>query len=115
MEIFTPQIAHRDQAIGPCFIQTHEDAELGDAADLAAEFRAQTIRQESRQIAVCRVAFRDHRAAFGLGNMRAGVFQPFDFFGRQTVIAPLVGRDQRAVHDQVGIAPDGRCKVRIVL
>ena len=45
--------------------------------------------------------------------MRAGLFQPFDLFRGQTVLAPAMRRDQGAVHNQVGIAPDRRGKMCI--
>jgi hypothetical protein len=37
-----------------------------------------------------------------------------DLLGRQPVVAPAMRRDQRAVHDQVGIAPDRRGEMRVV-
>ena len=45
--------------------------------------------------------------------MGAGVFEGFNGVAWKAVFAPAVGSDERAVHDQVGVAADGGGEMRV--
>ncbi len=67
-----------------------------------------------RDQAVGGFALRLHGAAFGQRNLGGDLGQRFHRLGlRQRAVAEAQAPDQRAVHDQVGVSPDGRCEMRV--
>ena len=46
--------------------------------------------------------------------MIARFFQPFDYVRGQAILAPPVRSDQATVDDQIRIATNGRCEMRVI-
>ncbi|MPL88767.1 hypothetical protein SDC9_34794 [bioreactor metagenome] len=113
VEELAPDRAHRHQPVGAGLIELHEGAELLHARDPAAELAADAVAQIGGKIAVGGVALGRHRAALGLGDVLCRLLERVDVGGAEPVLAPAVAEDQRTVHDQVGIAADGRGEMRV--
>src|SRR5438309_2298340 len=64
-------------------------------------------------VAIDRFALGLHRAAFEHRDLLADLFEALFLARWQAAVAELVGADQRAVHQQVGITADWRGEVRI--
>ncbi len=62
-------------------------------------------------VAIDRVPFRRRRASFGNRNVMADVLEAGGLGIVEPARAKPVGADQRAVHDEVGVAPD-RARVK---
>ena len=114
MEILAPHRPDRHKTIGAGFVQFDKQAKALHARNPARKFRPHPIRQEGRQIPIRRISFRHHRAAFGIGNQLCGFIEIFNIPWRQPIIAPTMPRDKRAMHHQIGIAPDGRGEVGVI-
>ena len=63
------------QAVGAGLRQPHEQAKAGDPGDLALEFRAHPVGQESGHIAVGGVALGGHGPALRVADLLGGVLQ----------------------------------------
>ncbi len=85
------------------------DAMIG----IPASFRIDLVGEESRDIAVDSIALRRGRAPFGAGDMVAGLGELGYRRSVERTIAEIIGGDQRAMHQQIGIAPDRRGEMRI--
>ena len=129
MEEFAADRTDRDQPVGASLVQLHEQAKTLHARDAAGKFRPDPVSQIGGKVAIGRVAFRHHRAALSLGDQLGGLIKVFDIPRRQAIIdraiidraiidrailTPAMPGDQRAMHDQVGIAPDGRGEMGVV-
>ena len=89
---------------------------LGDAGDLALECGADPVGQEMGDQAVVCLPLRRHGAALGRRDAGADLDQlGAGGVGRQAVLAELQRGDQRAVHDEVGVAADRRGEMRVAL
>ena len=106
MEILAPQRPDRNHGICAGLVQFHKDAELGDPTDPPRQLGPDPVRQKGSQISVGRITFSDHRTPFSIADLFARFGQVFDIPIAEPVIAPSMRLDQRAVHDQVGIAAD---------
>src|SRR5471032_2089118 len=99
-------VADRDQTVRSRTIDGDEQAEARDRADARAERRADMGRHEVRDVAVHGVAFGRDSAALAHREMLAELDEARRVAARQAAVSQTEGRDQRAVHEQIGIAPD---------
>ena len=90
-----------------------KSAEAGDAGDRARELRADAVGEVGGEVAVGGVALGHHRAALGHRDVLAGLGEADLLVVGQPVLPPAVGTDQRAVHDEVGVAPDRRGEMAV--
>ena len=114
-EIFVADGARRDEAVGAGLVELDEQAGARDAGDAAFEGRADAVGEEMRDQPVDGLALGLHGAALG-GRDAAPRSRPSAARScavRQAVGAELQRADQRAMHDQVGIAADRRGEVRV--
>ena len=107
MEILVANRPHGHQPIRAGFIKFHKYPETGNTADAACELRADALAQISREIPVRGVPLGHHGASLRVRNMKPCLLQLFMVFDAQTVLAPPVRRDQRAMYDQIGITTNG--------
>ena len=112
-EVLVAQLRHRHEAVRAGLVQPYEQAETGDAGDPAVELRADAVGQEGRHISVVGVALCGHGPALGEGDALGGVLHLRNVAIREAVGAQAQRRYQSAVHDQVGVAADGRGEVGV--
>ena len=114
VEVFVADGARRHEAVGAGLVQLHEQAGAGDAGDAAVEGGADAVGEEMGDQPVVGLALGQHGAALGGGNLRGDLAEHLAVgVVRQAVGAELEGADQAAVHDQIGVAADGRGEVRV--
>ena len=102
-----------DQPVGAGAVERHEQAEAGDAGDAAGEGGADVVGHEGRDIAVHGAALGRHGAPLAHGEVLAELGEAALVGVGQPAFAQAVGRDQGAMHDQVGIAADRRGEVGV--
>ena len=102
-----------NQPVRARFNQSHEQAKPRHAGDPALELRPHPVGEEGGDIAVGGRALRRHGPAFGGGDQFGGDLQLRDVIFGKPIVAQAKGRDQPAMHDQVGIASDRRGEVSI--
>ncbi len=91
-----------------------EQAGAGDARDAALEARADAVGEMVRDQPVIGFALGLHGAALGRRNLRGNLRQRRDILaGGQAVGAEVLGADEPTMHDQVGIAANGRGEVGV--
>ena len=112
-EIFAAEIAHRHQPVAANPLDGCEEAEIGDAGDPRLQHFADLFGEERGDIAVDRVALRLHRAAFEHRDALADLVHRRRLAFAQAPRAEIVRRDQRAMHQQIGIPPDRGGEVAI--
>ncbi len=114
VEIFRAKGSDRDQPVGAGLAQLDEQAGAGDAGDAALETRADAVGEVMRDQAVDGLALRLHRAPLGQRNMRGDLTEGFRRLAvGQGAFAEPERADQRAVHDEIGIAADRRGEMRV--
>ena len=106
-------VGDRHQPVAAELDHCREEAERLNAGDPAHDELADLVREISGDIAVDRLALRLHRAPFEPRNLLADLLELLRVRRRETALAELVGADQRAVDEQVGVAPDRRGEVRV--
>ncbi len=115
MEELAPHRADRDQPVRPGLVQLHEQPEPLHARDRAPRTppppgptdRPPDSGRSCRARPPCCAARRPRSACAVSSRFSMSQADSPSF-------APAMPRDQRAVHDQVGIAPDGRGEMRVV-
>src|SRR5438876_7185762 len=112
--IFATERADRDQPVGAGVLELDEQPGAGDAGDAALKRRADAIGEMMRDQPVGRLALGLHGASLGDRNLRSDFAQRLRRLGlRQGTFAEPQAADQGAVHDQIGVAADGRGEMRI--
>ena len=107
------QRAGGNEAVGAGVVELHEQAGAGDAGDVAAESGADAVGHEMRHQPVDGLALGGHGAAFGGRDARRGFGERLGRGVGQPVGPKLEAADQRAMHDEVGVAADGTGEVRV--
>src|SRR5438270_2076453 len=106
--------ADRDQPVSAGILELDEQPGAGDAGDAALKRRADTVGEMMRNQPIGRLALGLHRAPLGDGNLRGDFAQGLRRLAlRQSTFAQPQAADQGAMHDQIGVAADGRSKMRI--
>ena len=84
-----------------------------DAADAALELRADALGKPGGDQPVDGVALRRHGAPLGDRDLAGDALEPLLVRGAQAARAEAESCDQRAMHEQVGIAADRRGEVDV--
>ena len=112
-EIFAPRRADRHQAVGAGLVQLHEQPEARDAGDAArssAPMRSARKAASSGRWCRARPPWRGARSS----EMCSAISPRRAISSVGSPSSPsLSAADQRAVHDQVGIAADRRGEMRV--
>ena len=112
-EVFAPERTHRDQPVRPRLVEPHEHAERLHAGDAARELGTDMVGEEGGEVSVVGVPLRDHRAPLGFRDLLGRLVEMLDVPCTQAIVTPAMRRHQRAMHDQVRIAPDRRGEMRV--
>src|SRR6266851_9604010 len=118
MIVVPRQAADRHQPVGAALLERDEEPEAGDAVDAAGEAGADPGREVGGGIAVDGAALGGGGAALGLRDMRAdrgeGGERQLAAAALAEILAGLVvAADQRAMDEEIGIAPDRRGEMRV--
>ena len=105
-EEFLAEAADRDQAVGAGAVERDEQAKARHRGDTAGEGGADMGRHIRCDIAIHGAALGRHCAPLAHGKMLAEFLEASLVGLAETAFAQAIGRDQRAVHDQVGKAAD---------
>ena len=123
--MFAPECGDGNQSIPAQILDRREETEALHARDAGLEGFADARRKPSGDIAIDGVALRFHRAALGLADGIGDLVQRRLVPVRQAgavrkverclglALFQIVGIHQRAMHEQVGIAADGRGEMRV--
>ena len=93
--------------------EPHEEAGARDAADARLKDGADAVGQMRRDEAVDRLAFRRHRPPLGGRDMLGDLREFARAHVVEAAIAEVQGADQRAMDDEIGVAPDGGSEMRV--
>ena len=109
----SPKVRGGHKPVSPGFVQFHEQADAGHARDAAGKDCADAIGQMRGDHTVDGFPFGGHRPPFGGGD----VLGDLRHFARAHVVeaarTEVERADQRAMDDEIGVAPDGRSEMRV--
>ena len=103
----------RHEAVGSGIEQAHEQAGARDPGNARVELCPHAVGEVGGDQPVGGLALGGHGPALGIRDRLRDVAQPRGFLVGKRAITQAQGADQRAVHQQVGIAPDRRGEMRI--
>jgi len=98
----------RHKTVGAIVVQLYEKSGFGHAADAGAEARPDPVGEPGRDEPVGCVTLRCHGAPLGCGNLRADPQEQRLFAALKSARSKPERRHKRAMHEQIGIAADGR-------
>src|SRR5713226_4521613 len=111
--IVVRQAADRDESVGAGLAECDEQPSTGDAVDAAAEGRADALGEKRGSVAVRGAALGSSSAALGHGNVLSDGDEILGLGRRQSAGTKIETRDERAVHQEIGVAADRRGEMRI--
>ncbi len=97
----------RHQTVCAGLVEGEKQAEPRDARNSACEHGSGAFGKIGGEITVQSVTLGRDGLPFGVRERFAEFAEPFQILGIPAVAAEVQGRNQGAVHDEVGIAPDG--------
>ena len=104
-----------DHALDEVFDQLDEDAERGNAGDVALELIAELVGHEADLLPLHELALRVVGAALALGGVPGHLRQLVGQLVSPFLRHPLPRFAKRAMHDEIRIPPDRRREVRVAV
>ncbi len=101
--------------LGAIVVDCHEQSGTVRAAHGAQKTFARMGFQKRSGVAVIGIAFGGDSASFGLRNVFADLGETAGLTVIETAISGFQPGDQRAMYQQIGVAPDGRSEMCIVV
>ena len=106
--------ARRNKTVGAGFLELDEQSGARHPGNVAIEGRTDAVGQEMGDQPVSGFALGFHGPAFGGGDVGGDLGKPARIGAVRQAVGPELERaDQRAMHDEIGIAADRRGEVSV--